>query len=120
MTPIALLISLAGLSQREASEFLGVRIDTVQSWHRKSNPPTPRQGVIDELRALITRQEALADAALADIIMMTPMPDMIEMGFPTDDHEAQILGWPNIGAWAGMAARIVAASPIPVSLVTQG
>lgn len=47
-------------------------------------------------------------------------PEKVELGYPSDDYEAKTLGWPCIGAWAGMAARIVAGSPATVVLVPRG
>ena len=122
MTPAALLVSLAGLSHREASDFLGVRLDTVQSWHRKTRPNNSSPGVIAELSALIRQQEEAAGqglALIADRIRQGTI-ESIELGYPADEREAQALGLPCVGAWAAMAARVVAQSPVPVRLVPRG
>ena len=123
MTPAAVLISLAGLSHREAADFLGVRLDTVQSWHRKTRPNQASDGVIRELKALIETQERAAEQQL-DVIARLAVehgaPDAIEIGYPVDDHEAKTLGLPCVGAWAAMAARVVGRSPIPIRLVPRG
>ena len=116
MTPFALLESLAGLSHREAAEFHRVRIDTVKSWAvgRNACPAGP----LIELRALIVEQDRAARETTA--IIKRGKPDEIELGYPADDHEAQALGWPCVGAWAAMAARIAAATDIPVRFVPRG
>jgi hypothetical protein len=120
MTPAALLISLAGLSQREASEFLKVRLDTVKSWSRANKPALASPGILAELRALIAKQDRAAREALKIIRARKPAPDEIEIGYPADDYEAKSLGWPCIGAWAGMAARVVAEIDVPVILSPRG
>ena len=98
MTPFALLASLAGLSHREAAEFLNVRVDTAKSWSagRRACPAY----ALDELKALIARQERAARE-----------PDAIELGYPADDAEARALGWTCVGAWRAMAARLLAVEP---------
>lgn len=121
MTPFAVLCGLAGLSHREAGDFLGVRLDTVKSWSAGRNRTAP--GAVDELRALIARQTKAADEAVAHIARLSKShgtPDEIEIGFPADDHEARALGWPCVGAWAAMAARVLAASDAPIRLVPRG
>ncbi|MBF0325968.1 MAG: hypothetical protein HQL42_12980 [Alphaproteobacteria bacterium] len=123
MTPTALLISLAGLSHRDASEFLNIRLDTVQSYFRHRRPADARDGVKAELKKLIARQERAAAEALDLIEQQTagrPGALDVEIGYPADDHEAQALGFPCVGAWQAMAARVVARSPVPIRLVPRG
>lgn len=116
MTPFALLIQLAGLSQREAATFLNLSPSSVDKMARgaRSTPP----GVIDELRRLIGKQEEVAERALD--LFEDQGAGRIELGFPSDSHEAQSLGWPCVGAWAAMAARVVAATDAGVALVPRG
>ena len=121
MTPIALLINLAGLSQREAAIVLSASPSSVDKMARgvRSAPP----GVIAELRSLISQLEHAAATALQQATQLAldhGAPEFVELGYPADDYEAQQLGWPNVGAWRGMAARVVAASPWPVKLVPRG
>lgn len=121
ITPFGILASLAGLSHREAALVCGVRLDTVKSWSSGRNRAAA--GAIDDLRALIARQERSAAEAVAQIAHLAQShgaPDEIEIGYPADDYEAQALGWPCVGAWAAMAARVVAATPIPIMLVPRG
>ena len=123
MTPFGLLAALAGLSHREASDFLNVRPDTVQSWHRKTYPKNASPGVIEELKSLIALQERAAAEFLNHLAELTKLngpPVDIELGYPTDDYEAQTLGCPCVGAWQAMAARVIAKSPVPVRLVPRG
>ncbi|WP_209015613.1 hypothetical protein, partial [Roseibium sp. RKSG952] len=65
------------------------------------------------MRDLIDRQAEAAEQALDVIDQRVQPQDEIEIGYPADDHEAQSLGWPCVGAWRGMAARVVAEAPCP-------
>ena len=123
MTPAALLIQLAGLSHREAADLLRVRLDTVKSWHRAHGANGTSDGILTELRALIAQQERAAAQAIAimDGIARehgTEAEGVI--GYPADDYEAQTLGWPCVGAWRAMAARVIAAAPVRIILVPRG
>jgi transcriptional regulator with XRE-family HTH domain len=120
MTPIAILLDLAGLSQREAAEFLKCSPSSIDKMARgvRSAPA----GIIDELRTLIDRQEEAADYfidQLDELIAEHGAPETIELGFPADDHEAQTLGWPCVGAWSAMAARVIAQTDLPCVLVPR-
>lgn len=111
-TPFALLLQISGLSQREAADFLCVRLDTVKSWSAGRNPCP--DGAIADMRALIAKQARGAEEMLAQIKKMAGdhgAPDVIELGEPLEDLDAQDLGWPNVGAWRGMAARVIAGAP---------
>ncbi len=121
VTPFALLASLAGLSREEAGELVGFPLDTVKSWAAGRRPARPE--ALAALRGLIAAQERGAAEALAEIarvIAAQGAPDRIDIGFPSDDHEAQTLGFPSVGAWGAMAARVLARSPIPIRLVPRG
>lgn len=65
MTTFAASIRLCGLSQQEAAEFLGVRVDTIKSWSAGRNPVP--QGVWQMLADLWRRIEDAADNAAASI-----------------------------------------------------
>jgi hypothetical protein len=117
-----LLIELCGLSHREAADFLGVRLDTVQSWFR-ARPSIARDGVIAELRGLISAQRKAADeqVRLIDELVKKPgRPDQLELALSSDDHEAQSKGWPCVGAERRTYAIVAAAIDIPVVLVPRG
>lgn len=121
MKPYGLLLSLSGLSTREAAVFHNVRQDTVKSWSAgRNNAP---DGAIIEIKALIAAQEKAASEALVKISSLAKqrgVPDMIELGYPSDDYEATVLGFPTASAWGAMAARVVAGSAIPIRLVPRG
>lgn len=121
MTPFSVLAALAGLTLHEAGALCGVRHDSARQWAtgRRAAPP----GALDDLRVLIARQELATEEAVAQISRLAKShggPDEIEIGYPADDHEAQSLGWPCVGAWAAMAARVIAAAPVPIVLVPRG
>ena len=117
MTPFALLCDLAGLSQREAGEFLKMSLSSVDKMRRglRSAPP----GALGELRHLIEKQERAAGEAYR-LILASREADEIQLGYPADDHEAQSLGWPCVGAWKAMAARAMARIEAPFTLVPRG
>ena len=117
MTPYALLLQVCGLSQREAADLHGVRLDTVKSWvagRRSANA-----GVIAQLGRLHSEISCAAEEAL-DVLMQVPAGAEIEIGYPADDHEAQALGLPSVGAWRAMAGQLIAALDRPVILVPRG
>lgn len=116
MTPFAILRTLAGLSIREASEFLNAQEDTAKKWNRGARNAPP--GVINELRGLIAKQELAASEALA--LIGDGQPEVIELGYPSDDYEAKALGWPCAAAWGAVAARIMAGSNVTIKLVPRG
>lgn len=118
MTPFSLLCGVCGLSHREAANLLKVRIDTVKSWSSGRNP-TP-DGALADLRALARRIDRAATEALA--LIAEQRPPEIELGYAVDDHEAQSLGWPCVGAQAAALGRIVAGVPdgARVSLAPRG
>lgn len=121
MTPFGALAALAGLSHREAADFLAMRLDSVKSavTGRRAAPP----GAIADLAALITAQEHAARETLMEIeaaVKKHGPVDGFDLGYPADDHEAALLGFPCVGAWGAMAARIVAASPVPIRMSPRG
>src|SRR5208337_5666858 len=116
MTPYSLLSEFAGLSHREAAEFHRVRLDTVKSWSAGRNRAP--DGASAELRSLIALQDRAAREALDQIAVLAATdgarPAAVEIGFPADDDEARALGWPCVGAWRAMAARVLAQSPLEI------
>lgn len=116
MTPFAILVQLAGLSQRDAASFLNLSPSSIDKMARgvRSTP----DGVLSELRNLIEKQEGAAERALE--LIEEQGADRIEIGYPSDDYEAQTLGWPCVGAWAAMTARVMAGTDAPVVLVPRG
>lgn len=122
-TPFSLLLSLSGLSHREAGEFLCVRLDTIRSWSSGRNRCP--DGALDDLKKLISKQARTASEALDQISRLETRhgsPDAVELGEPLDDDDAQSIGWPCVGAWRGMAARVMAGAPkgIVIAIVPRG
>lgn len=121
ITAFSLLCQRCGLSNREAAAFVNVRIDTAKSWASGRNR-TP-DGVIAALRGLAARQENAASQALAQINEATTahgQPDVVEIGWCADDYEAQLLGFPCVGAHAAVLGIILARHNGPVLLVPRG
>jgi hypothetical protein len=76
---------------------------------------------LDELRSLIHKQSRAAAETLAQLSKLSPGKlDEIELGYPADDYEAKELGWLCVGAWAAMAARVIAESKRKIKLVPRG
>lgn len=117
MTAFFLLAQRCGLSLAEAADFLGVRLDTVKSWSAGRNP-TP-EGVIDELRALYAKIERAADNLLA-IIEDADDDEEIEIGYASDDKEANGLGWPCAGAQHAAIGLTIARSDRDILLSPRG
>lgn len=118
MTPLSLLIQACGLSIAEAATFLSVRPDTVEQWARGRRSPHPEN--IERLRALYDSISNAVLAAVEQIDAVMPEGATCEIGYPVDDHEAQTLGYPCVGAWRAMAAIVIAELDRPVRLVPRG
>jgi hypothetical protein len=104
-------MNTCGLSQREAAEFHGVRIDTVKSWCGGRNRAP--DGAIDELRKLFEKIDRAADNLIDTVDEISDkigVAEEIEVGYASDDAEAQSLGWPCVGAQLasiGLAAAYI-------------
>ncbi len=61
-TPFAVALAACGLSQTQAADFFGVRLDTVKSWGAGRNRVPP--GVWEQLGELFEQIERLADVIL--------------------------------------------------------
>lgn len=118
----ALLIDACGLSQREAAEFLNVRIDTVKGWYRP-RPSAARPGVLSELRALHAKQRRAAAhqiALIRQLVRQHGAPDAIELSLSSDDAEARQKGWPCVGAERMTYAMVAARVDLPYVLAPRG
>ncbi|WP_321336540.1 helix-turn-helix transcriptional regulator [Breoghania sp.] len=112
MTPFSLLLQLSGMSQREAAAYLEASPSSVDKWARgRRNPP---DGVLDALRDLIGHQQEAAENAL-DLIT-EKNPTRVSLDLPATDEAARRAGWHSVGAWSGMAARIVAECRRPITI----
>jgi hypothetical protein len=113
----ALLLDRCGLSVREAAAFLRVREDTVKSWRTGRNPTPP--GVFVSLRTLYAGQTNAAGEALA-LLSSAPSDMVVELGLASDDAEAQLLGFPCVGAHAAVLGMVVGGANRPVRIVPRG
>ena len=96
MTLFRALVSLAGLTHKEAAAYLGVSVDAVKSWSCGRN--ACRQDILDKLIELLHRQEDEARYSSLGRTLRT-------------DEEAQAFGWPCLNAWWAMAARFASLMP---------
>jgi hypothetical protein len=71
------------------------------------------------LRGLAATIEQTADHWL-EAFEAAPEGAEIEVGYPVDDHEAQTLDFPCIGAWRAAMARAIAETDRAVILVPRG
>jgi hypothetical protein len=118
------LLDVSGLSQKRAADFHSVRLDTVKSWCGGRNEAPV--GVVSELADLIERMSNAIDQAVAKIDEMQTKhgnPQTIELGFCTDDYEAETLGWPSANVHSRVIGRIAAsatAKGYDVKIVPRG
>ena len=116
MTLFSLLRQACGLSPREAAGALGVGLSSVKQWDAGRSAP---DGVLAELRGLHSVIRRASEEAF-QAMSATPIGAEIEIGYPADDHEAQSLGLPCVGAWRAMCAGAIARLPHRVVLVPRG
>lgn len=117
IAPVALLLDRCGLSIREGAAFLDVREDTIKSWRSGRNPTPPK--VVTELRSLYRQIERAAHQAVV-IIDHVPFDAIVELGVAADDHEAQSLGLPCVGAHVAVLGLVVAQTDRTIRLVPRG
>ncbi|QKV17842.1 helix-turn-helix domain-containing protein [Oricola thermophila] len=86
-TPFAQMLSICGLSQSEAADFLNVPLNTIKKWGQGRNDPP--LGVIKELADLYDLMDEAAEAAL-DLIRKHAA-DEIEMAY-SGEHGR----WPSV------------------------
>lgn len=103
MTLFSSILKLSGLSIREAADFLSVRPDTVKSWSAGRNPVP--SGVMDQMHNLLAKQEQAA-SEIIDLWNEQGRAQQIEVGYASDNYEAQSLGWPSVGAQMAAYARM--------------
>lgn len=95
MNQYQLLMHVAGIDARVAAAFHGVSYDTVKSWvaRGRNNPPAKR---VDDLRALVKKQEAAAQRLATRINESGARDATIHVYI--DDETAQKNGWPSKSA----------------------
>lgn len=111
MNVFRVLCESAGLSVKEAAQFLRADEGAVRCWHEGQNPPP---GVLEEMFTLIDRQARAAHEALRRFharLATHEALELIELGLSIDDHEAQGLGWPTASAHAAVIRRIIESLP---------
>ncbi|MDF1736675.1 MAG: hypothetical protein P1U37_15395 [Minwuia sp.] len=116
MTPYSLLISLTGLSHKDAAALHGVRPDTVKSWiyGRRNAPP----GALNELRELIDRIEKMANQVIEYVQDMDVPDDMpLEIAYCATDAEAKARGLPFAACHHVVIAQALSALYNPATLV---
>lgn len=124
MTPFKLLMIATGLSIRETADYLNQSEAQIAKMCRTNSASPdgvrkPSPGTMAEMRALYAKQRQAANAIvqmLADI----PAEAVVELGLASDDHEAQSLGWPSVGAQAGVFSMVVASSDRKFRIVPRG
>jgi len=116
LSKFKLLLQSCGLSISEAAVFLNVREPSVKDW--SSDRRTVPDGIIKLLLELSDKQKNVAQKALTEIekiIDKSGIPENLELGLATDDHEAQTLGWPCVGAHGAVLRRIIEMLPSKVA-----
>lgn len=103
MILLSAILDGVGLSQADAADFLGVRLDSVKSWSsgRRSIP----EGVWSELHKLAASQERAAKQLAAAAKPAIKTGSEIELGLASTPEEAQSLGWPSPGAQLAVFRR---------------
>ena len=118
LTLYSLLISVSGLSQKEAARFHGVRPDTVKSWSAGRNAAP--EGALSEIKNLIRLQRRAADEMVK--LIKSKKMDEVELGLASDDYEAQQqpLGWPCVSAQAQVFGMVAGMVDIKIKIVPRG
>jgi len=103
-TPFAVLTERCGLSQREAAEFLKVRIDTVKSWSAGRNVAKPE--VLAELRSLYANIQAASEELAQNVTKLLARQSelgikqhAIGFGVAETDDVARAFGFPSLGPY---------------------
>lgn len=122
MTPYNLLRQACGLSQSEAATLRGVRIDTVKSWDtgRREAPDQAIEQLRNLYGLIVEKAGEIADHINTFVESRGGSPESIEVGYPVDDHEAQALGVPCVGAWRAMAGMVLVELTVDVKFVPRG
>jgi hypothetical protein len=118
------LAERCGLSQREAAEFLKVRIDTVKSWCVGRNVAKP--AVLAELRGLYASIQAAADKLAQDNGRLLELqrergiaPRGIVFGLAKTDDVARAFGFPSQGPYVAAIGLALLRLPDDVAIVMQ-
>lgn len=112
-----------GLSQQEAADLRGVRLDSVKSWcSGRREAPAEAVEQLRELEATIARAGAAYARlvkAKATVVEETGLP-LFCVAEPLDERQARAFGWPTSSAcWAAVAAAIALLPRGHIMLVNQ-
>ena len=123
-TPFAVLAERCGLSQREAAEFLKVRIDTIKSWCAGRNVAKP--AVLAELRELYAKIQAAADKLAQDNERLLEQQRErnirqrgIVFGLAETDDVARAYGFPSQGPYMAAIGLAVLRLPDDVAIAME-
>jgi plasmid maintenance system antidote protein VapI len=123
-TPFAVLAERCGLSQREAAEFLKVRIDTIKSWCAGRNVAKPN--VLAELRELYAKIQAAADKLAQDNERLLEQQRerkiqqrAIVFGLAETDDVARAYGFPSQGPYMAAIGLALLRLPDDVAIAME-
>ncbi len=119
MTLYSTLLRLAGLTNREAAAFHGVRPPTVKFWTSGRNAVP--EIAMNQIRDLLDHQREAAEQAL-ELIEDAAEDGVVEIRFCADNHEARALGWPSAEAHWTVIAKVWEGAPcdLEIQLVPRG
>lgn len=116
MTAFYCLMTACGLSNQEAADFLGVSLGSIEGW--KSGRRNAPDGVFSEMRTLWRSMMSAAQMA-AETIEQSGVEET-EIGLASDDHEAEHLGLPCVGAHRALLGMIIAMTDVRIAIVPRG
>ncbi len=123
-TPFAVLAERCGLSQREAAEFLKVRIDTIKSWCAGRNVAKPT--VLAELRELYAKIQAAADKLAQNNERLLQLQGerkieqrAIVFGLAETDDVARAYGFPSQGPYMAAIGLALLRLPDDVAIAME-
>lgn len=111
ITNFALVCQATGLTNREISEYLDVRVDTLKDW--KNGRRKVPQGVLAEVSDCV---EAIHEAAEEMLLGLARKADQegglgrIALGLAQNDEEAQSIGFPSMAIHRAVVSHILARS----------
>ncbi len=117
----AAMLTLSGLSEKEAAALHDVEVRTVKTWNDGRSKPTAK--AMQDIKDVIVAQEQLAMYSLnriTGLVEKQGAPKVVDLGYPVHKAEAEALGLPTLSACMAMVARVAAMIPYEVNLVPQG
>lgn len=111
------LLSVSGLSTSEAAEFLNVSHKNITRW--ENGTLEPPHGAFEELIKLVKKQNEAVKQTLA-LIGKSKGIGEYEIGCPSDQIEANDMGWPSVSAFKIVAGRVIAEAQVNIKVVPRG